>query len=455
MQRGWMAALLVAFAVAGCDSGGVGSSGAAPLPEARENWQRALIHTDLSLDLAAMTGRAAITVADGDAPGASFTIGDLAIERVQGPNGALNYRVQEGQLDIGVPDTGAAVTVTIAYRFAAQDGFNGWNPETGLSFLWPEFCGNLFPCRTAPAEGQTYRLSVSGVEAGDKAIHPDMISSPVPAYMPAVAVGDFTELALGTTQDGTQLKVWYRAGEDTAAATGTTHLVGVMNFYEQTYGAYVFGKEAGSVSAAWGSGSVGGMEHHPFWHVAQGSMDSPEVHAHEAAHGWYGNGVRMACWEDFVLSEGTVSYMAARALAQQGVDLWPSYECRLQRLCRDDQRNTVALPEGCNSISLIAHPLWSQVPYMKGAHFLREVARQVGAEAMDRALARFYQDNVGSAARMDGLIEALQASFPSEAFTIGALADEWLRQRACPALSERDCSNTRSTQVKSRPALAD
>lgn len=450
-----MAALLAVLVVTGCDSGVAGNGSAAPPPEARENWQRDLMHTDLTLDLATLTGRAAITVADGQSPGASFAIGDLVIEGVQGPNGPLNYRVQEGQLDVGVPDTGAAVTFTVDYRFFAQDAFDGWNPETGLSFLWPEFCGNLFPCRTAPAEGQTYRLSVHGVEAGERAIHADVISSPVPAYVPAVAVGDFTELALGATQDGTQLKVWYRSGEDTAAATGTAHLVGVMDFYEQTYGPYVFGKEAGSVSAAWGSGSVGGMEHHPFWHVAQGSMDSPEVHAHEAAHGWYGNGVRMACWEDFVLSEGTVSYMAARALAQQGVDLWPAYECRLQRLCRDEQRNTIALPEGCNAISLRAHPLWSQVPYMKGAHFLREVASRVGAEAMDRVLADFYQDNVGSAARMDGLIEALQTSFPSEAFAIGTLADDWLRQRTCPDLPDRDCSNTRSLAAKSWPLPAE
>lgn len=433
---------------AGCSGGGQGNNDGPPQPVAQENWQRKLQHTALILDLQALTGQAVITVADGVAPGASLSIGALIIREVQGPNGPLPYRAGEGQLDIGVPDTGAPVTITVDYAFAAQDLFEGWNPASGLSFLWPDFCGNLFPCRPATAEGQTYSLSVQGVPAGSTAIHPEAISSPSPAYMPAIAVGQFTELVLGATQDGTRLKVWYRPGEDTAATAGTAYLLGAMDFYEQTYGPYPYGEVAGSVSAAWGSGSFGGMEHHPFWHVAEAALDDPEVHVHEAAHGWFGNGVRMACWEDFVLSEGTVSYMAARALGEQGVDLWSDYACRLQRICRDERRNTVALPEGCNLIDLDQHPLWSQVPYMKGAYFFREVAERVGVEPLDRALADFHEAHVGGAVRMDTLIDALRHRFPSEAFEIDELANGWLRQRACPEIPAGDCPTSRSLRSK-------
>lgn len=436
--RKWSGAVALLLALAGCSSDN-GDSGDREPPPARENWQRALLHTDLALDLAAMTGQAVITVADGEAPGASFAIGDLAVSGVRGSGGALAYRVHDGRLDVGVPDTGAPVAVTIDYTFAAQEAFDGWMPDTGLSFLWPAFCGNLFPCRPAPAEGQTYTLAVSGVPAGSAAIHPEVIPSPAPAYMPAVAVGDFTELDLGTTQDGTRLKVWYPPGADTAAAAGTAHLVAVMDFYEQTYGPYPFGDIAGSVSAAWGSGSFGGMEHHPFWHVAENAMGDPEVHAHEAAHGWFGNGVRMACWEDFVLSEGTASYMAARALGRQSVDVWSEYDCRLQRICRDEQRNTVARPDGCNAITLDEHPLWSQVPYMKGARFLREVADIVGTDALDAELGAFYRMHAGSAVRMAELIDALVSRFPAEAMAIRELADGWLHQRACPAVPSAGC----------------
>ena len=54
------------------------------------------------------------------------------------------------------------------------------------------------------------------------------------------------------------------------------------------------------------------MEHHPQWHVDDSSFGSQETQAHEASHGWYGDGIRLACWEDFVLSEGTVTYLAGR-----------------------------------------------------------------------------------------------------------------------------------------------
>lgn len=435
--RAWPAAAALLLAVAGCSSDSDVGSDSEP-PPARENWQRALLHTDLELDLATMTGRAVISVADGEAPGASWAVGGLDIHAVRGADGPLAYRVRDGRLDVGVPDTGAPVAVTIDYGFAAQEAFEGWMADAGLSFLWPAFCSNLFPCRPAPAEGQTYTLAISGVAEGDTAVYPAMIPTPAPAYMPAVAVGSFTELDLGATRDGTRMKVWYPPGADTAAAAGTAHLVAVMDFYEQTYGPYRYGDVAGSVSAAWEAG-FGGMEHHPFWHVAADAMDEPEVHAHEAAHGWFGNGVRMACWEDFVLSEGTVSYMAARALGRQGVDIWPEYDCRLQRICHDEQRNTVARPDGCNAITLDEHPLWSQVPYMKGARFFREVAALVGAGPLDAALADFHQRHVGDAARMEELIAELQAAFPSEAMAIAELADGWLRQRACPAIPDRDC----------------
>ena len=49
---------------------------------------------------------------------------------------------------------------------------------------------------------------------------------------------------------------------------------------------------------------------------AQLSVRVLRAQAHEAAHGWFGNGVRLRCWEDFVLSEGTASYLAARVLEE-------------------------------------------------------------------------------------------------------------------------------------------
>ena len=57
------------------------------------------------------------------------------------------------------------------------------------------------------------------------------------------------------------------------------------------------------------------MEHHPFVHIGSVAIGDEETNVHESAHGWFGDGIRIACWEDFVLSEGTVSATSpARAL---------------------------------------------------------------------------------------------------------------------------------------------
>ena len=433
--------------LAGCDGGDSHAHAAEPgtppapyePPAPTENRARALVETALQVDLATQQAAATVSIAPSQQPGISFDIGALEIASVTSVLGTLRFRQQEGRLDIGVPATEEPFEIVIDYRFEAQDDFNGWMPETGVSFLWPGFCGNLFPCRDAPAAGQRYRLNVTGVPEGKTAIYPQRIPAAAPGYMPALALGDYMALALGTTSDGTEVKLWYLPGEAEQAISGTAYLTPSMDFFEQTYGPYAFGDVVGSVSVRWGQGRFGGMEHHPFWHVASEAIGSPEIHAHEAAHGWFGNGVRIACWEDFVLSEGTASYLAARALSPQGINLWPDYECRLQRVCGDERINTVARPAGCNAIELRDHPLWSDVPYMKGAFFLKQVAELVGADTLDDTLSSFYRERFGTAARMENLVEHLRSAFPSESLRIDAIANGWLYQRACPSVPDQGC----------------
>lgn len=438
-----LAALVVVMAACGGDDDGSNNPGGAdagPPPAASEDWQRDILTTHIELDLGLGTARAIITLAGSESTGASFETGDLIIEGVTGPGGAeLMTADSAGQLDIGVPASAEPVEITIDYRFRNHGDFDGWMSGSGVTFLWPYFCGNLFPCKSDPSDGMTFSMSVTGQAAGLDAVYPTEVSADAPSYMPAVAVADFTEIDLGTTTDGTQVVAWHLPGQDDDTAAGTENLLAVFEFFEQTYGSYTFGDKVGSVSANWGGGNYGGMEHHPYWHVSSGSMSSEEVHAHEAAHGWFGNGVRIECWEDFVLSEGTVSYMAARALSQSGVDLWPSYGCELAAYCDSATMNTIALPSTCGDIDILNDPLWSGVPYMKGAYFFKEVADVIGADALDVVLADFYQAHVGKAARMDELIDAITAAHPGDAAAVDDLADTWLRQLSCPIASDVLC----------------
>src|SRR5262249_40082862 len=152
-------------------------------------------------------------------------------------------------------------------------------------------------------------------------------------------------------------------GESAAATKGTAHLTGVFEWYEKKLGPYLFGSDVGSLSANWGAGAFGGMEHHPYWHVSQDSMGDEETHAHEAAHGWFGDGVRLRCWEDLTLSEGTVTYLSARSLEDVageavGKKVWDGIKDELDEVVKTEDR--LAWPSGCGKIDVL-HDLWNNV----------------------------------------------------------------------------------------------
>ncbi|MGE0788992.1 MAG: M1 family metallopeptidase [Sandaracinaceae bacterium] len=390
---------------------------------------RDVLLTALHLDLSTLSGRADITVAGSPDEGLSFEVGDSTIDSVTMGGVALAHRVVGRQLDIGVPASSAPLTVTIEYRFHAHSMLDGWIPASGVSLLWPHYCGNLFPCHSRPSDGSRFTLDVVGVPSGATAVYPTSIDSDAPTYMPALAVGTYTYRALGTTSAGTDVGVYHLPGSASAATSGTSGLTGYVDFFETTLGAYSFGPRVASVEAPWGGGAYGGMEHHPYFHVSSIAMSDRYVQAHEAAHGWFGNGVRIACWEDFVLSEGLATYLGARAVEE--VDgttasdaLWASFGSQLDAAVASG--DTIALPDGtCDAIDIATHPLWSNIPYMKGAFFLRELELAVGRSA----LASFYVAHVGGAARMQDLLTHIQMQ---TGFDPSALATAWLRSLGHP-----------------------
>lgn len=395
--------------------------------------------THLALDVGALTGLSTLVVQPAEGADAVFldTSGlTLSSVKVSGadatpePSGALTR--------IPVGAAASPVTLEIGYSFPPRTvaEFDGWMPELGVSFVWPYFCGNLFPCNPSMEDGVTFTMDVTGVDPGLTAIFPKTTVSDAPAYMPALAIGNYEVLDLGTTSAGTALSAWYFPDLQSDAAEGTAHLTRVFDFFEKTYGPYAFGPEVRTVSVDWADDSWGGMEHHPYFHVGMFDFWNEEVHAHEAAHAWFGDGVRLACWEDFVLSEGTVTYMAARGLEQVGgPDLWPMYvDDFLVPICTGAEVNTIVLPDTCNAIDFVNDDLWSLATYMKGACFYQEVAELIGADALDEVIGAFYQAHVNQPARMRDMLDALaEKAGPALAGELEARVTDWLLTFECPA----------------------
>ena len=434
--------LLASLSLAACtgseESTRPNDTGRADSAEAQD-----ILTTDLALDLAALTGRATIVVVP-SAGQVTLNVAGLTLKKVAIDGKEVAKEVNGGILSIEAPGRPDPVSVVVDYGFPARTPttFDGWMPSLGVSFVWPYYCDNLFPCNPSMEDGVTFTMNVVGVNEGLTAIYPKSTHGEGPAYLPAVAVGDYTKLDLGKTSAGTTLSAWYLPGANglADATAGTANLVATFDYFEQTYGPYNFGPEAGTVEVDWGADSWGGMEHHPFFHVGKFDFNDEEAQVHEAAHGWFGDGVRIACWEDFVLSEGTTTYIAARALEQVGgPSEWDYYvDGFLVPICEESSRdpmlvNTIVLPDTCNEIDFVNDYLWSLTTYMKGACFYEEVADVMGQDELDAVIGEFYTAHVGETARMKDMIDLIKsAADASEQPAIDTLVTDWLLSLECP-----------------------
>jgi aminopeptidase N len=407
------------------------SPGPVELPEASANPERDLLQTSLHFDVEARTGLARIRFAGDDSLAATLDVGDLVIRSVTREGEALNTRREGKYLDIGIPETDEPIEIQLEYDFQSHEGFEGFRTQ-GSTLTWPTWCGNLFPCKSNPADGATFELDVQGVPDGLQAIYPATTSADAPSYMVAFALGDYSELDLGQTGAGTRVKAYYLPGGQSGAEVGTEFLSDYVDFFERTYGPYPFGDTIASVAVNWGFGAAGGIEHHPYFHVASGAMSNHEIQAHEVAHGWFGNGVRMRCWEDLVLSEGVAQYLTLRAIEEaEGVAaadaLWATIQSRLDTAVA--RADTIAYPDGCNEIDILTHPLWSRIPYEKGAFFLRAVEERAGRAPLDAALATFFEAHVGQATTMQSLLDSISSETQ---VNIDDLVEGWLRSLGVP-----------------------
>ena len=419
--------LFVLVAACGGSSSSPPDAPAPVVPTA--NPAREIDDTRLAFDVSALSGTASITFAGSDAVGATLEVGDLQLDSVQLAGADLDYTADATAktIDLALAPSSDPLTVDIAFHYKTHTGFAGAS-AAGYTFLWPYFCGNLFPCHSRPDDGMTMTLDVTGVPAGKTAVFPQAIAE-APSYQLAWSIDDYTELPLGTTTAGTQVSVWYRPNELTAAMTGTQNLVAVFDWYEKTIGPYRFGGKVGTISVKWGPGAYGGMEHHPLWHVSSSSLGSQETNAHEAAHGWFGDGIRIECWEDFVLSEGTVSYLAARSLdvvaPSVGAATWQSYTTELNGIPGTD----LVWPQSCGAVDILKDNLFTNAPYMRGAFFYRAVAEKTSPELVDQALAAFYAAHAGKPAHMADMLDTLKTV---TGYDPTACAAMWLTSQTTP-----------------------
>ena len=91
---------------------------------------------------------------------------------------------------------------------------------------------------------------------------------------------------------------------------------------------------------------------------------------------------------------------------------------------------SISRPTGCNKIDIIKDKLFTDLPYMEGAYFYKDVADKVGADVLDGVLSRFYMAHRESPAGMQDMIDAIQHD---TGFDPSAIVTARLRKQFCSA----------------------
>ncbi len=137
------------------------------------------------------------------------------------------------------------------------------------------------------------------------------LDKPIPTYLASVAVGDYrlySDQYIGVN-DTIPITVYARPSEIGKVEGSFVNLKNVMEWFEERFGAYPFGR-IGYVGTA-----IGAMEHATniaYPHSAiNGNTSSESLMVHELAHMWLGDMVTCSTAEDMWLNEGWATFCAS------------------------------------------------------------------------------------------------------------------------------------------------
>jgi hypothetical protein len=117
--------------------------------------------------------------------------------------------------------------------------------------------------------------------------------------------------------------------------------------------------------------------------------------AHELAHSWSGNAVTNATWRDLWLNEGFTTYLTYRIMEiVYGTDRF-NMEAVLGY--QDLQADVASLDENDQILAIDLRgrdpdDVFSNIPYEKGALFLRELEHKIGRENFDTFLKDYFKE---------------------------------------------------------------
>ena len=237
---------------------------------------------------------------------------------------------------------------------------------------------------------------------------------PIPAYLIALAVGDLHFKSMGE-----RTGVYSEKGILDAAAAEFSDTESMLIATEKTFGPYSWDRYDLLILPP--SFPFGGMENPRLSFITPtviaGDKSLVSLIAHELAHSWSGNTVTNATWRDLWLNEGFTTYLTYRIMQMVYGDERFDMEAVLGR--QDLQADIDRLPAKDQILAIDLRgrdpdDVFSNIPYEKGALFLRELEHKVGRDNFDRFLLGYFEKFAFKSITTDQFIHYLEQTLLKE-----------------------------------------
>lgn len=427
---------------------------------------------NVSFEQRKLAGTAELQIAreDGGSPLVLDTR-DLLVHKVEAGDANGNYGTAKWTMGQKDPILGSALTIALPEKASkVRVTYESAPSASGLQWLDPAQTGDKtqpyvysqnesiharswIPLQDSPGVRITYTAKIKApqnllalMSADHKGVQDDAhhfaMELPIPPYLIALAVG---EIAFAAT--GPRTGVYAEPSMLPRAAKEFEDTEKLVQAVERLYGPYRWGRYDLLVLPP--SFPFGGMENPRLTFatptVIAGDKSLVGLVSHELAHSWSGNLVTNATWSDFWLNEGFTTYIENRiqeAVYGRELALMEQVLARReldQELAMFDKRDQIL------HIDLTGRDPdegTTQVPYVKGALFLRQMEETFGRPIFDDFLKRYFDQfafqSITTATALDYLQQELLEKHPDGAADIPV--HEWVYEPGLPASAPKAIS---------------
>lgn len=360
----------------------------------------------------------------------------LTIKRVFTPDQELSFQLKAADpvlgsaLHISLPTEGDSVIVEYATDPDAT-GVQWLTPAQTAGgkqpFLFTQaqaiHARSFIPLQDSPSVRMTYNATIrtpidllavmsaaNDPEAERDGVYEFDMPQPIPAYLIALAVGDLRFKAMGA-----RTGVYSEPALLEAAAAEFSDTEAMLEATEQRYGKYQWGRYDLLILPP--SFPFGGMENPRLSFITPtviaGDKSLVALIAHELAHSWSGNSTSNATWRDLWLNEGFTTYLTYRIMEivfgtdrfnMEAVLGYQDLMADIEELDAQDEILAIDLS------GRDPDDVFSNIPYEKGALFLRELEQRVGRKNFDQFLLEYFSQFAFQSITTNRFIEYLQST---------------------------------------------